>query len=116
MATQNSFDVTTGADLQEVDNAVNQSMKEVQQRYDFKGTHCTIEFDRAKSVLTLDADDEYKMKALYDILQTKFIKRGVPIKNMKAGPLIPASAGRVRQEVTLAQGIESETAKRSSRM
>ena len=111
MATQNSFDVTTGADLQEVDNAVNQAMKEVQQRYDFKGSNCTIAFDKAKSVLTLEADDDYKMKALYDILQTKFVKRGVPLKNMKQGALIPASGGRVRQEVTLAQGIPTETAK-----
>ena len=112
MATQSSFDVTTGADLQEVDNAVNQSMKEVQQRYDFKGSNCTIAFDRAKSLLTLEADDDYKMKALYDILQTKFVKRGVPLKNMKQGPLIPTSGGRVRQEVTLAQGIDTETAKK----
>ncbi|MGQ0813037.1 MAG: YajQ family cyclic di-GMP-binding protein [Gemmatimonadota bacterium] len=112
MTTQSSFDVTTGADLQEVDNAVNQSMKEVQQRYDFKGSNCTIAFDRAKSVLTLDADDDYKMKALYDILQSKFVKRGVPLKNMKQGPLIPAAGGRVRQEITLAQGIDTETAKK----
>ena len=112
MATTNSFDVTTGADLQEVDNAVNQTMKEVQQRYDFKGSKCEVVFDRAKSVLTLDADDDYKMTALYDILQTKFIKRGVPIKNMKKGPPIPTSGGHVRQEVTLAQGIESEIAKK----
>lgn len=111
MATQNSFDVTTGADLQEVDNAVNQSMKEVQQRYDFKGSHCNITFDRAKSLLTLEADDDYKMNALYDILQTKFIKRGVPIKNMQRGTLIPASGGHVRQEVTLTQGIPTDTAK-----
>jgi cyclic-di-GMP-binding protein len=112
MATQSSFDVTTGADLQEVDNAVNQAMKEVQQRYDFKGSDCTIEFDKTKSVLTLEADDDYKMKALYDILQSKFIKRGVPIKNMKQGAPIPASGGRIRQEVTLAQGIETDTAKK----
>ena len=59
MATTSSFDVTTGADLQEVDNAVNQATKEVQQRYDFKGSKCSIEFDRAKSVLMLDADDDY---------------------------------------------------------
>jgi uncharacterized protein YajQ (UPF0234 family) len=111
MATQNSFDVTTGADLQEVDNAVNQALKEVQQRYDFKGSKCNITFDRAKSILNLEADDDYKMKALYDVLQTKFIKRGVPIKNMKLGPLIPATHGSVRQDVTLTQGIPIETAK-----
>ena len=101
MAQQNSFDVSTGADLQEVDNAVNQAMKEVQTRYDFKNTKCTINFDRAKSILTLEADDEYRMKALYDVLQTKFVKRGVPLKNMKAGTIQEASGGRARQEVTL---------------
>jgi uncharacterized protein YajQ (UPF0234 family) len=111
MATQSSFDVTTGADLQEVDNAVNQAMKEVQQRYDFKGTHCTIQFDRAKSTLNLEADDDYKLKALYDVLQTKFVKRGVPLKNMKPGTAQPASGGHLRQEVTLTQGIPTDTAK-----
>jgi cyclic-di-GMP-binding protein len=111
MATQNSFDVTTGADLQEVDNAVNQSLKEIQQRYDFKGSNCTIVFDRAKSIINLEADDDYKLTAVYDILQTKFIKRGVPIKNMKPGTPTPASGGRMRQEVTLTQGIPTDTAK-----
>lgn len=111
MANNYSFDVTTGADLQEVDNAVNQASKEIQQRYDFKGSKCSIEFDRTKSVLNLDADDEYKLTALYDVLQTKFHKRGVPLKNMKAGEVEPASGGRVRQVVTLTQGIPSDTAK-----
>ncbi len=111
MATTNSFDVTTGADLQEVDNAVNQATKEIQQRYDFKGTNCSISFDRAKSTLTLDADDDYRLKALYDVLQSKFVKRGVPLKNMKPGAVEPASGGRVRQVITLTQGIPSDTAK-----
>ena len=111
MATNSSFDVTTGADLQEVDNAVNQASKEIQQRYDFKGTNCTIEFDRTKSVLLLDADDDYKLKALYDVLQSKFIKRGVPLKNMKPGDVENATRGRVRQTVTLTQGIPTDTAK-----
>lgn len=111
MATTNSFDVTTGADLQEVDNAVNQATKEIMQRYDFKGTNCSIAFDRAKSVLHLDADDDYRLKALYDVLQSKFVKRGVPLKNMKPGSVEPASGGRVRQEVTLTQGIPTDTAK-----
>ena len=111
MATTNSFDVTTGADLQEVDNAVNQATKEITQRYDFKGTNCSITFDRAKSVLHLDADDDYRLKALYDVLQSKFVKRGVPLKNMKAGSVEPASGGRVRQEVTLTQGIPTDTAR-----
>ena len=111
MAQNSSFDVTTGADLQEVDNAVNQASKEIQQRYDFKGSNCTIEFDRTKSILTLDADDDYKLKALYDVLQTKFVKRGVPLKNMKPGTVEQASGSRVRQIVTLTQGIPTDTAK-----
>jgi hypothetical protein len=115
MATTSSFDVSTGADLQEVDNAVNQARKEIQQRYDFKGTKCTIEFDRAKSVLTIDADDEYKLKAAYDVLQSKFVKRHVPIRNMKPGTIQPATQGRARQEITLTQGIPTETAKEISK-
>ncbi|NLG61678.1 MAG: YajQ family cyclic di-GMP-binding protein [Candidatus Cloacimonetes bacterium] len=111
MATTNSFDVSTGADLQEVDNAVNQARKEIQQRYDFKGTNCTIDFDRGKSMLTIEADDEYKLKAVYDVLQSKFVRRGVPIKNMKPGAVQPATHGRARQEITLTQGIPTDTAK-----
>jgi cyclic-di-GMP-binding protein len=112
MAQTSSFDVSTGADLQEVDNAINQARKEVAQRYDFKGTHCTIDFDRATSKLVLDADDDYKLKALYDVLQSKFVRRGVPIRNLKLGAVQPASGGHVRQEVTLTQGIPTDTAKR----
>ena len=115
MASTSSFDVSTGADLQEVDNAVNQARKEIQQRYDFKGTKCTIDFDRAKSAITLEADDDYRLKAVYDVLQTKFVRRGVPIKNMKAGTLQPATQGRARQEITLTQGIPTETAKEISK-
>lgn len=111
MATTNSFDVSTGADLQEVDNAVNQARKEIQQRYDFKGTNCTIDFDRGKSMLTIEADDEYKLKAVYDVLQSKFVRRGVPIKNMKPSAVQPATHGRARQEITLTQGIPTDTAK-----
>ena len=111
MAQQNSFDITTGADLQEVDNAVNQAQKEVATRYDFKGSPATIEFDRAKNILKLEAENDYKLKALWDVVQTKMIKRGVPVKNLKPGTEQPASGARVRQEITLTQGIPTETAK-----
>ena len=111
MATQPSFDVSTGADLQEVDNAVNQSLKEIAQRYDFKGTHCTIAFDRAKAILQLEADDDFKMKAMLEVLQGKMIKRGVPVKNLKIGENQPASNSRVRREITLTQGIATDVAK-----
>lgn len=111
MAPQASFDISTGADLQEVDNAVNQAMKEVNQRYDFKGTNCTIQFDRAKPELKLEADDEYRMQALFDVLQGKLIRRGVPVKNLQVGEIEPAAAGRARRTVGITQGIASETAK-----
>lgn len=111
MASQASFDVSTGADLQEVDNAVNQALKEVGQRYDFKGSHCTIQFDRGKAILTLEADDDFRMRALFDVLQTKLIKRHVPLKNLKLGDITPAAGGRVRRVLTLTQGIPQDTAR-----
>lgn len=115
MATNPSFDVSTGADLQEVDNAVNQALKEIAQRYDFKGTHCTIEFDRAKAEIRLAADDEFRMDQLVDVLRTKMIKRGVPGKNLDFGEVIPATGNSVRREVKLTQGIPQEAAKKITR-
>jgi uncharacterized protein YajQ (UPF0234 family) len=111
MANLASFDISTGADLQEVDNAVNQATKEVIQRYDFKGSKASIAFDRAKAVLTLVADDDFKMKALFDVLQGKLIKRGVPVKNLALGEITPAAGDTVRREITLTQGIAQEKAK-----
>ncbi|HET7470778.1 MAG TPA: YajQ family cyclic di-GMP-binding protein, partial [Gemmatimonadales bacterium] len=112
MASNPSFDVSTGADLQEVDNAVNQALKEIAQRYDFKGTHCTIEFDRPKAEIRLAADDEFRMEALVDVLQTRMIKRGVPVKNLELGELVAATGQSVRRTVKLTQGISQETAKK----
>ena len=112
MAANPSFDVSTGADLQEVDNAVNQALKEIGQRYDFKGTHCTIDFDRDKAAIRLSADDEYRLNALVDVLKTKMIKRGVPVKNLKFGTLEQATGSSVRQAIDLKQGIDQETAKK----
>jgi len=112
MAANPSFDVSTGADLQEVDNAVNQALKEIGQRYDFKGTHCTIEFDREKAAIKLAADDEYRLEALVDVLKTKMIKRGVPVRNLKFGTLEQATGSSVRQAIDLKQGIDQETAKK----
>ena len=112
MAANPSFDVSTGADLQDVDNAVNQAVKEIGQRYDFKGTHCTIEFDREKATIKLAADDEYRLNALIDVLKTKMIKRGVPVRNLKFGTLEQATGSSVRQSIDLKQGIDQETAKK----
>jgi uncharacterized protein YajQ (UPF0234 family) len=112
MASNASFDVSTGADLQEVDNAVNQTLKEIAQRYDFKGTHCEVTFDREKAEIRLSADDEYRMGALVDVLKTKMIKRGVPVKNLELGEIEQATGQTVRQTLTLTQGIPQEVAKR----
>ena len=106
-----SFDISTGAELQEVDNAVNQATKEVAQRYDFKGSKAAISFDRAAATLTLVADDDFKMKALFDVLQGKLIKRGVPVKNLQLGAVTPAANDTVRREIKLTQGIPQEKAK-----
>ena len=111
MATLASFDISTGADLQEVDNAVNQATKEVVQRYDFKGSKCSIAFDRATAALTLVADNDFKMKALLDVLQGKLVKRGVPVKNLELGSVVPAAGDTVRREIKLTQGIPQEKAK-----
>ena len=106
-----SFDISTGADLQEVDNAVNQATKEIAQRYDFKGSKAAITFDRATAALTLVADDEFKMKALFDVVHTKLVRRGVPVKNLELGAVTPAAGDTVRQEIKLTQGISTEKAK-----
>lgn len=112
MAANCSFDVSTGADLQEADNAVNQALKEIAGRYDFKGTHCTIEFDRDKATIALLADDEFRMEALLDVVQGRLIKRGVPTKNLKVGDPIIGTMSSVRRVLTLTQGIPVEEAKK----
>jgi len=111
MATPCSFDITSNVDLQEVDNALNQARKEVAQRYDFKGTKASIEFDPKESTLTLVADDEFKVNALWEIVQTRLVRRNVPVKNLTRGPALPAANTTVRQAISLQQGIGSEQAK-----
>lgn len=111
MAATQSFDVSTGADLQEVDNAVNQAIKEIRQRYDFKGAKVTLEFDRTGATLQLEADDEYRLKAAYDVLLGRLVRRGVAIRNLRPGAIEPASGGRARQSVSLTQGIPTDTAR-----
>ncbi len=112
MAQTYSFDVTTGVDMQEVDNAVNQAQKEIAQRYDFKGSKASIELKRAESMLVLVADDDFKMRALFDVLQTKLIKRGVPVKNLDVGEIKPAGGDTVRREVKLKTALDADTAKK----
>lgn len=110
-----SFDIVMKLDLQEVDNAINQAQKELAQRYDFKGSKSKIEWDKKKEISVV-GDDDYKLKAVVDILQGKMIKRGISIKNLTMGPLEPAFEGTVRQKVTLQQGIPGEKAKEINKL
>ncbi len=112
MPAASSFDVTTGVDLQEVDNAVNQAQKEIAQRYDFKGSKAAIEFNRVGGTLVLTADDDFRMRALFDVLQQKLIKRAVPVKNLTIGDVKPAGGDTVRREITLKTALDGETAKK----
>jgi uncharacterized protein YajQ (UPF0234 family) len=107
-----SFDVTTGVDLQEVDNAVNQAQKEVAQRYDFKGSHATIEFKRADEMILLSANSDFQMNALFDIVESKLIKRQVPVKNLDIGEIKAAGGDTVRREIKLKTALDSDTAKK----
>ena len=111
MAGTQSFDITTGCDLQEVDNAVNQAMKEIRQRYDFKGLDVSVDFRRAENKLLLRAPDDFKLRALWEVIQEKMVRRQVPLKNLKHGKVLPAGGGTVTQDVDLQQGIPIETAR-----
>lgn len=111
MAAQASFDVTSTVDLQEVDNAINQARKELAQRYDFKGSKAAIEFKRAENIIELVADDNFKMEAVWEILQGRMVRRGVPVKNMKLGDIETIAGGLVKRVVTLQQGIPGDAAK-----
>ena len=112
MPAQASFDVTTGVDLQEVDNAINQAQKEIAQRYDFKGSKSTIEFKRAEAMLLLVADNDFQMRALFDVVQSKLIKRGVSVKNLDIGEIKQAGGDTVRREIKLKTALDSDTAKK----
>jgi len=109
MAKMESFDVTSGVDLQEVDNAVNQAKKEIGQRYDFKGQKAEIEYDRKAGKLTLHASDEFYLNAMWQVIRERMISRKVPVKNLQREKVEPASGGTVRQEVLLRQGISQDT-------
>lgn len=107
----NSFDVTSEIDMQEVDNAINQARKEVAQRYDFKGSPAAIELDQKNHTLTLTAEDKFKIGALLEILQTRMVRRNVPVKNLKPAEIESASAGTVKQVFTLQIGIPIDAAR-----
>ena len=111
MADTHSFDIVSEVNLQEVDNGVNQALKEIGQRYDFKGSKSSIELNQKEHLLTIHSDDDFKLKSVIDILQTKLIKRAVPIKALDYGRPEPSAGGTVRQIIKLRVGIEKDDAK-----
>jgi uncharacterized protein YajQ (UPF0234 family) len=111
MAATQSFDITTGCDLQEVDNAVNQAVKEITQRFDFKGIKVGVELRRAENMIVLTGPDDFKIKAIWEVLQTKLVRRKVPLRNLTPGKIDNAALGTARQEIALQQGIPIETAR-----
>jgi len=106
-----SFDIVSHVNMQEVDNAVNQARKEITQRYDFKGSNSIIDLNTKEKNLTVISDDEFKLKSVIDILQSKLIKRGISVKALNYGRMEPAANGTVRQLIALRVGIEKDDAK-----
>jgi uncharacterized protein YajQ (UPF0234 family) len=115
MASDNSFDIVSKVDIQEVRNAIDQAAKEVHNRFDLKNTHSEIRLEGDEAIQLASAD-EYKLKAVTEILQQKLVKRGISLKNLTYGKVEPASGSSVRQKITLQQGIASEKAKEIVRL
>jgi cyclic-di-GMP-binding protein len=109
MAKESSFDIVSNVDLSEVTNAIQIAMKEIQTRYDFKGSKSEISLDKEELVLV--SDDEYKLEQVKDVLFSKLFKRGVPVKNLDYGKIERAGGGTVRQRAKLVQGIDKDNAK-----
>lgn len=107
----NSFDIASKIDLQEVNNAIQQAHKEIQTRYDLKGTKSSIELNQKEHTILLASDDEFKIRAVNDIFQQKLVKRGVPLKGLSYGKVEPAAGSTVHQTITLQQGIPMEKAR-----
>lgn len=110
MASESSYDIVSKMDMQELTNAIDQTEREIASRFDFKGSKSELKLE--KDTLVVLSDDEYKLNAVIDILQSKMIKRGLPIKNLEYGKIEPASLGAVRQRIKLKSGIDQENAKK----
>ena len=107
----NSFDVVSKIEMPEVHNAIQQALKEVHQRFDLKDSHSNIEFNEKDKKILLHSKDEFKLKAVVDILQSKLIKRQVPLKGLTYGEIVPAAGSTVKQEIAMQQGIPIEKAR-----
>jgi uncharacterized protein YajQ (UPF0234 family) len=107
----NTFDIVSKIELPEVSNAVQQAVKEIQQRFDLKDSHSSIELREKENKMLLASQDDFKLKAVRDILESKLVKRKVPLKGLQYGTITPAAGSTVRQEITLQQGISTEKAR-----
>ncbi len=116
MAQNHSFDIVSEIDLQEADNAVNQALKEINQRYDLKDSRTEMELNKKEKFISLNTKDDYSRKASIDILQTKFIRRGISIKALKFDEPEAAANGRLKQKINLHSGISKENAKLITKM
>lgn len=116
MAKNSSFDIVSEIDFQEVDNALNQAIKEIRQRYDLKESNTEIELNKKEKLINLNSKDDYSLKQSIDILQTKFIRRGLSIKVMKMDEPEPAASGRLKQKINLQSGISKDNAKKITKM
>jgi uncharacterized protein YajQ (UPF0234 family) len=116
MAQNHSFDIVSDIDLQEADNAVNQALKEIQQRYDLKDSHTEFTLDKKEKNISINTKDDYALKASIDILQTKFIRRGISIKALKMGEAEQASGGRLKLKIDLQSGVSKENAKKITKL
>ncbi len=110
MSSESSFDIVSKLDLQEMSNAITQAMREIETRFDFKGSKSDIKLE--KDELVIVSDDEYKLKSVIDILQSKMVKRGVSIKNLDYGKIEPATMGSVRQRIKVKQGVDQDSSKK----
>lgn len=109
MAKDCSFDIVSEVEVQEMDNAVNQTVKEISQRFDFRGSKASVTLDSGE--IKVIGDDEYKLQSVIDVLHTKLVKRGISLKNLDYGKIEPAAQGTVRQMIKVKQGISKDTAK-----
>lgn len=116
MAKNSSFDIVSEVDLQEVDNAINQAIKEIRQRYDLKDSKTEIDLNKKDKIISLNTKDDYSRKQSIDILQTKLIKRGLSIKALKLQEPEPAAGGRLKQTINLQSGISKENAKKITKL
>jgi len=107
-----SFDITTGVDLQEVDNAVNQARKEIANRYDFKKVLAEIDYDRKAPKLSIHTTDDFKLNAVWEVLSGRLLGRHVPLKNLKRGEVEKAAGNTIRQDIPITQSIDDETARK----